>query len=281
MKKKLAILSASALLVMGFAGCSAAEKEAQQALNKSVLDAVNSSATVSAITDVKLDSFEFLAADVAREAGVDLVDVNGVAEVSGIEKKAYVSLQYEVEDVFAGIDSSKADQVINKLNEIVQTYEISDFDCVLATKIDSVNKAMGKVFESPVDGFKHSNSLTYSVKGLSFNMEEGYYSFETMSNVRYSKSEPSVQMMYRLGPNGKYSWQPVSTIKTYEEKFNEGHKVFVKASAEEMAQMQQDSSLAMDRFVELVNNNQKDRYTVSTTNIQAEKSFNDGAEYSL
>jgi len=281
MKKQFAILGASAMLMLGLVGCTTAQEDAQNNLNTSIINAVNSSATITAITDIKLDDFDFLASNINQTENISYVDINGIGEISNNDKKAYVNVQYKVDSsTFSDVDEDDSVEVLNKLTEIVQTSEISNIDCVYVTDINEMNNAMSNLFECSNASYNYDSSLTYSVKNLKFNTEDNCFTFEAYSNVKYSKTTTEYIRRYiKSGKSG--SWKIIRTTETDYKESYETQQVVVKATPEEIEQMKQDSSIALDKFIEVVNNKEKDSYFVKTIDVQSEKNFEDASEFSM
>ena len=280
--KVLAVFGATVLLVAGLTGCTPGLKDAQENMNNVALDTLTTSSVVLKETDEHFTDYTFAAADFVQVDDKYVIDVSGFAtgEKYG---KAYTNMEYVVDaGYFAEVDAQDSTQVINKVAEVVTNFEMVGFDYAPVKNLNEFNRAMGKVFESPLDGYHHSTSLTYSIDDLQFNEQEGYVTFNTRQNVKYSQTR--VEMVYTIvGTDSKgnikmgYRAQP----KTYYESFNQSHQIYIKASPEEIAQMQQDKSLVFEKFIQVVNNDQKTEYTVRADNIEQGKMFEDSSDYSL
>ena len=281
--KKLAVLGATALILFGATGCSTKLEKAQESINESVVNVLNSSDYVDSFTNVEFDKYVFLAGDFNYTDGNYIVDINGLASYNNNSQKAYVTLQYEVApDVFKDIDANKSHEVINALSDVVKEYEMKNFSFAPMNNITEFNSKMGDVFESPVKNYKHHSSLTYKVNNLEFNEQEGYVSFCTKSNVKYYDTKNELQyVMVGVDSNGKpkMGWRTV--IKTDYENFNQDYQIYLRVSPEEMKAMKEDPAKIFDKFVELVKSNNKEDITVRSVSVQTDKQFEDGSGYAL
>lgn len=279
--KALAIFGATVILVAGLTGCSGL-KDAEEHMNNVALDTLTTSSVVLSETDEHFTGYTFAAADFAQVGDQYVIDVSGFAtgEKYG---KAYTNMEYVVgTDYFSEVDADNATEVINKVAEVVTNFEMVGFDYAPVKSLKDFNKAMGKVFESPIDGYHHSSSLTYAVEDLEFNEQEGYVSFNTRQNVKYSQTR--MEMVYTVigvDSNGNPKMGHRAQAKTYYESFNQSHQIYIKASPEEIAQMKQDKSLVFEKFIDVVNNDKKTEYTVRADNIEQGKMFDDSSDYSL
>ena len=279
--KALAVFGATVILVAGLTGCSGL-KDAQENINNAALDTLTTSSAVLNETDEHFTGYTFSAADFSQVGDQYVIDVSGFAtgEKYG---KAYTNMEYIVDcGYFSEVDADNSAEVINKVAEVVTNFEMVGFDYAPVKSLNDFNKAMGKVFESPIDGYHHCTSLTYAVDDLEFNEQEGYVSFNTRQNVKYSQTRMElVYTVVGVDADGHAKMGYRTQAKTYYESFNQSHQIYIKASPEEMVQMKQDKSLVFEKFIDVVNNNKKSEYTVRADSIEQGKMFDDSSDYSL
>ncbi|MBE7074697.1 MAG: hypothetical protein E7376_01800 [Clostridiales bacterium] len=275
--KRFAALGATCLLLTGaLTGCSKELEEAQDNLNKAGLAAINRSQIVKIETSDEINDYVFSGADFLLEGQNYTIDVNGFTE-SQNGQKAYACLKYDVPaSEFAQIDAKDSVEVLNAIAKVVNEYEMKSFEYAPMKSLTEFNKTIGKTFESPLDGYNYSSNLTYSVKSITFNEQEGYVSFKTNQNVDYVKRVTRTTLVY----NGK-TMVPIVQTQYYHEKFNQEHEIFIKASPEEMQAMKEDKSLIFDKFIRVVKEEQKSEYVVKAGNIQNQKAFDDAPEYDM
>ena len=275
---KFVALGATALMLTGaLTGCSKELENAQDNVNKAALDAIiNNSQIVKQETSDEINNYIFSGADFVLNGEKYQLDVSGFATNTNNEK-AYANLEYEVPaSEFKNIDAKDSVEVLNAIAKVITEYEMKNFDYAPMKSLTSFNNAMNKTFESQLNGYKFSSGLTYAVENITFNEQDGYVSFLTRQNLDYSKTKTRIVMMYM----GK-SMTPVVQSYNDHKKFNQEHEIFIKATPEEIAAMQEDKSLIFEKFVNLVNEGVKTDYTVKAGNIQNEKPFNDAPEYSM
>lgn len=281
--KKLAVLGATALILLGATGCTTKLEKAQESINESVVNVLNHSDYVDGFTDVDFDKYVFLAGDFDYTDGNYIVDVNGLASYNDNSQKAYVTLQYEVaEDVFKDLDATKSHEVVNALCKIVNEYEMKNFSFTPMNNVTEFNSHMGKVFESPVKNYKHNSSLTYKVNDIEYNEQDGYVSFKTKSNVKYSDTKTEMQYTivgFDSNGNPRMGWRAV--VKTDYEHFNQDYQIYIRVSPQEMQAMKEDPAKIFDKFVDLVQEGNKEDITVRSLSVQTDKAFDDGAGYSM
>ncbi|MBQ8844766.1 MAG: hypothetical protein IJ008_01975 [Clostridia bacterium] len=281
--KSLTVLGAAALLVLGLTGCSSALDKQEEIMSTNVCNMLNSSQIVNTITDAEFDKYTFLASDFKDDGSAYVVDINGIGSYNNEQNKAYVSLQYRVgKEEFASVDSKKAEQVVEALNSVIQKYEMQKFSFAPMSNINEFNKQMGNVFESPVNGFRHCQSLTYKVDNIQYNEEKGYVSFCTTANTKYSKTTTEMRyMLIGTDSNGKpkMGWRVVPV--THYENFNQDHEIYLRATPEEIAAMKNDPSKIFDKFIEVVKSDNKNAITVRSVEINNDKLFNDNSGYTM
>lgn len=281
--KKFVALGLTALAITGLlTGCSSELKDAQKNINSVGLNALNGSKIVNVMTDDEFSDYVFSGADFVLDGGNYILDVSGFSTTAN-NKKAYTNMEYVVESSeFDGVDAKNSAEVINAIAKVIAEYEMTSFDYAPMKSLDKFNNSMNKTFESPVNGYKLATGLTYAVDDITFNEKDGYVSFSTRQNTDYSKTTTEmVYMFIGTDTNGNAKWGFRPQVKTYHEKFNQEHVIYIKASEEEIALMKEDNSLIFDKFVELVNEGQKTDYTVRSVNIQTDKAFDDNSGFSL
>lgn len=281
--KRFVVIGLSLLMLTGvLTGCTPELQNAQEGLNDAALDEISVSEVVKMETNDIFTKYVFAGADVIQRDGKYMLDVSGFATTDK-NKHAYTNMEYEVDaNYFNQIDSKNATEVLNAITKVIQDYEMQSFDYAPMTSLTKFNSAMNETFESPLQSYNLSSGLTYAIDDITFNEEQGYVSFDTRQNTNYSDTK--VEMVYTIigvDSNGHPKMGYRAQSKTYYEKFNEEHTIYIKASPEEIAQMKQDKSLIFDKFVTLVKEEKKTEYTVKAGNIQQEKAFDDASEYSM
>ena len=283
MKRKWTLLGSAALMMFGATSCSIDLINAQNHLNENVVNVLNSNEMVDKVTDVNFNKYAFLAADFVKNENSYTVDINGLALYNDNVNKSYVSLQYEVErDVLNQINKNAAHQVINSLADIVNNYEMKNISFTPMTSVNDFNKCMGKLFNSPENGYNYVSNLTYKVENIKFDYENGNVSFNTLSNTKYCKKVNEAQyVIIGTNPDGspKSGWKMVT--KTYYKKLNQEYEVSVKATDEQLKEMENDHSKIFDKFVELVNENNKEDVIAKSVNTTTSKEFNDNSGYTM
>ena len=152
---------------------------------------------------------------------------------------------------------------------------MTSYSYINVKDFNQLNNAVKSVLESPLDGYKTSSSLVYGVNNLTFNYEDGYASFTTYEDTKYSRTRTELVWTVvgvDMDGNVQYGWA-VQTVTDYEG-FVQEHNMYVKATAEELDAMKEDNSLVFDKFVESVNQKDKSNYTAQSVNVQKTTQFN-------
>lgn len=281
--KKLTVLGAAALVLLGLTGCTSGLQKQEEIMSTNVCNMLNSSEVVNTITDAEFNKYTFLASDFKDDGSAYIVDINGIGSYNNEQNKAYVSLQYRVgKEEFSSVDAKKAEAVVEALNSVIKKYEMQKFSFAPMSNVNEFNKQMGNVFESPINGFRHCQSLTYKVNNIQYNTEKGYVSFCTTSNTKYSKTTNEMRyMMIGTDSSGKPKWAWRVVPVTHYENFNQDHEIYLKATPEEIAEMQKDPSKIFDKFIEVVKTEDKNSITVRSAEIKNEKLFDDNSGYTM
>ena len=192
-------------------------------------------------------------------------------------------MEYEVsEDCFSQINVGNSLEVLRAITKVIQDYEMQSFDYAPMTSLTEFNQSMNETFESPIEDYHLESALTYAIDDITFNEERGYVSFNTRQNTHYSRTKIVLEYaVIGVDSQGHPKMGYVSRPKTYSEKFNQEHTVYIKASLEEIEQMKQNKTLIFDKFVRLVKEGRKAEYAVKAGYIQNEKNFQDGSSYEM
>lgn len=265
--------AAIALSASVLAGCSAL-KDASQEMGDSTVNILNNSSVVRESTDVTFNEFTFLGADFDRVEGSTLdVDVSGVAKYNEMQNKAYITMNYNLDDsFFAGIDSNDKAEIVRALNQAMQQNEMQDFTFVPINSVKALNESLKGITESPLKDFRYNGGLVFALGDVNVNMEEGYASFQLKSHVDYVKTETQVvpSVIY---VNGKPQVGVTTKVNHYYENFLHTNDVYVRATEQELAAMENDSSLIIDKFIEYVNNNDKNNLVVNSVEVDKISDF--------
>ena len=70
-------------------------------------------------------------------------------------------------------------------------------------------------------------------------------------------------------------------MKTDYEHFNQDYQIYIRVSPQEMQAMKEDPAKIFDKFVDLVQEGNKEDITVRSLSVQTDKAFDDGAGYSM
>ena len=264
-------LIAGAALLMGataLAGCSSAITDASNQLGEDAVNALNKSAVVAQVTDEEFTDFTFLGAEFDRANDYAFnVDVSGIAKYKEGANKAYVTMNYLLDDsYFDGVDVSKKEQVINAISKAMQTEEMKDFDFLPIANVKALNGTLKKISESPLDDFHYGKGMVFALGNLKLDEENGSVSFQMKSHVNYSKTESRMEpgMVW----NGEsYTLGMVMKTYHYNEDFIHTNDVYVKVSQEDMDLIKLDPSYAVDAFISRVKKKKKDSYVVNSVEV--------------
>ncbi len=286
-KKKLIIFGATVLSALGLAGCSTALEKAQTSLSDVSKNVLNENLNFRQRLEGGIEKYKFLGANFDGNSNGEFdIEICGVSVANETKEKAYTTLYYTIPATeFNGINAKDSTAVINSLTQVVPNYEIKDFSYAPVKDFNNLNGAVKSVLESPLDEYKTHSALVYGVDNLNFNYEDGYASFTTYEDTKYSRTRTELVWTvvgWDLEGNPQYGWA-VQSVTDYEG-FVQEHNMYVKASTEELDAMKEDNTLVFDKFVEAVKTGDKSLYTVQSVNVVKTTEFNTnllGTDYSM
>ena len=97
--------------------------------------------------------------------------------------------------------------------------------------------------------------------------------------MTYSTTVMEPRLIVTAGPNGTTITTTIMTPVTYYESFFQDYEIFIKATPSEIREMKLDPSKAIDKFISVVKNKEKTKYSVRGDNVQKNKQFDDGRPY--
>lgn len=276
--KKLVILGFAGVMLTGIlTGCTQKDiANAQENIDSAMTSVLNLD-EIKEAEDSVFDKFTFLGADIEKAEDSKLaVEINGIANYSESDKKAYTVFNYLVSDsYFSEADSRKNEaSIINTLADIVKNENYSDYSITNVSNLESLNDSMGKATESPVEGFKVENNFLYGVSNVQFSDEENVVSFSTKELTKFYRTRLETSYGITGYTDGKPKFGMVTKSVTDHETFFIDNNVYLKLTPEEMAQAKSNESLVFEKFAEYVKGGNTGKYVIQQTNISSQKELN-------
>lgn len=279
-KKSLVILGLVGAMFFGtltLTGCTTKDLEnAQQNMDTTVTTVLNSE-EIQEAENALFSNYTFLCADVERAEGAQFsVGINGIAKYENSDKKAYTTFHYLVnESYFANEENTKNDaNIINTLADIVKNENYQSYTISTVKNLDSLNEAMEKATESPLDGFRPNQNFLYGVSDVTFTEGENVASFSTKELIKFSRTRTETTMGIVGYYNNQPKWGPVTRTVTDYESFFIDNNVYIKLTPEEMELAKTDESIVFQKFAEYVKAGEKDKFVIQQTNVADQKEFN-------
>lgn len=265
--KKIATLSVSALIMLGaMSGCSDPEKIAEDNLNTTILDIVNSQNL-----DKEFESYTMLGTNFVLNGEYYDIDIGGLAKYNNNDDEFLVNLNFELDKEFLKDVNPKISlELIEVLNKVLPQQNIKKIDTISINDFKELNKSVN----SSIEEYSPDSSLTYIIKNIRFNQENKEVSFDTYTNI-------CLKVPYILNV-----YNPILKITQAQVEYKYQHhtvknNITIKISLEELKEMELNNELIFDKFVSVVNKNDTSSYTITTTNIDKNKIFEDGSDYSI
>lgn len=269
--KKFIVLGATGIAVTaGLTACTSKIKEAQANIDKKVVNVIN--ADENAITKLggKISKFTFLSADTTVcDNNKYLVDINGISTSTEVNGKSYTTLNYLVDgQYFDSMDKASNTNVINALSNIVENEKFNSISANKVKNVKALNNAFAKVAESPIKDYDVNKNFLYGLADIKYDDQENVVSFVAKNTTKFLKTSTDVSWgVVGVDAEGKTEFGWVFTEKHDYKVFFIDQKVYIKLSKEEFENSKTDESIIFDKFVEYVNNKEKENYIVKSESV--------------
>lgn len=264
----LATLTAVGLLTL--AACSPGLKQAQKDLNETMEDKINSSEAMKDIGVSKIDKYIFLGADIEKEQDKYIVELNGIAKYDN-GKQGYVNAGLKIEESKFENISNKTEkkEVLSLLTQSLKEYDFEYLEVLDVENIKDLSKAVTISVDSPVEGYRYSSGMLYGLSNPIIDYEEGYAVFQAKSYVKFSKTETTVTYgLQGVDSKGSPKFGPVIVTKTYYDQYMHKNNFYIRATQEQLKEMEQNPQLVYKKFAEMYKAKDKENYIVQSLEVE-------------
>ena len=246
MKNKKILVGLAAISLLGLTGCNSKYETAVSNLETTMQSLVTENNIIDNEKTIK--SYNFLELDIDKMPSNYKVDINGLLTYKEDTSSTFVDLSYTVPSSFFEDFKFYGDhKTLNKINEMVMSYEPTNISYTHINNYKALNNAMGKISEDLVDKSFNKNFL-YNISNITF--DNNKITFDASSATKFYTTNTIMQPIY----NGKTTMLVPRTEYHYYF-YDQQTNISIDATAQQIAMAQNDTAYIFDLFVDAVKNN--------------------------